>query len=162
MEKREQGTYLSVDKLATKGIAEETEYELTDDVTDVCGSVDGTAQEERVEGRSLVSGARKAAPVLVGPDWGDEVDDEEIVGVEHEADTADGVELQITTGHDARETFWFCGGGILLLRRAVSGFPLSSGNGVNGVEPSTMAWLGGGRGEQRTMEMRLPLASLRE
>ena len=42
--------FLSVDKLATKDISHETETNLTNDVTDVGGGVDGSVEEERVWG----------------------------------------------------------------------------------------------------------------
>ena len=42
--------FLSVDKLAAKDIAHEAESNLTDDVTDVGGGVDGSMEEERVWG----------------------------------------------------------------------------------------------------------------
>ena len=77
---------LPVDKLSAKGIAEEAERQLTDDVADVGSRVDGTAQEERV-GWSLDRWFGEAAPVFVGPYRGDQVDDEQIVGVEEETDT---------------------------------------------------------------------------
>ena len=46
-------------------------------------------------------------PVLEHPDRGGQVDDEEVVGVNHETDTADGVELEVVLGHDFGETAGF-------------------------------------------------------
>ena len=75
-----------VDKFPAKGIAHETKRQLTNYVTDVGGRIDGAAKEERVGG-SLDRWLRQATPIFVGPYRGDEVDDEEIVGVEEETDT---------------------------------------------------------------------------
>ena len=76
----------AVDEFPAKGIPHESKRQLTNDVADVGGRIDGAAQEERVGG-SLDGGLGQAAPVLVGPYRGDQVDDEEIVGVEEETDT---------------------------------------------------------------------------
>ena len=75
-----------IDEFPAKGITHETKRQLTDNVADVGGRVDGAAKEERV-GRSLDGWFAQAAPVFVGPYWGDQVDDEEIVRVEEESDT---------------------------------------------------------------------------
>ena len=75
-----------IDKFPSKGIAEESKRQLTDDVADVGSRVDGAAQEEWIGG-SLDGRLGEAAPILVCPYWGDQVDDEEIVGVEEETDT---------------------------------------------------------------------------
>ena len=75
-----------VDKFPAKGITEESERQLTNDIADVGGRVDGATQKERVGG-SLDGGFGQAAPVFVGPYRGDQVDNEEIVGVEEETDT---------------------------------------------------------------------------
>ena len=75
-----------IDKFSAKGIAHKTKRQLTDDVADVGGGIDGAAQEERV-GRSLDRWLFQAPPVFVGPYRSDQVDDEEIVGVEEESDT---------------------------------------------------------------------------
>ena len=79
-----------IDEAAAKGITEETKRQLTDDVADVGGGVDGAAQEERVGG-ILDGRLLQATPIFVGPYRGDQVDDEEIVGVEEETDTNEGV-----------------------------------------------------------------------
>ena len=42
-------------------------------------------------------------PVLEHPDGGGQVDDEEVVGVNHETDTADGVEFEVILAHDFGE-----------------------------------------------------------
>ena len=76
----------SVDKSSAKGIAQEAKRQLTNDVTDVGGGVDGTTKQERVGG-SLDRWLFEAPPVFIGPYRGDQVDDEEIVGVEEESDT---------------------------------------------------------------------------
>ena len=76
----------SIDEFSAKGIAHKTKGQLTNDVTDISGGVDGTTKEERVGG-GLDRGLLQAPPVFVGPYWGDQVDDEEIVGVEEETDT---------------------------------------------------------------------------
>ena len=76
----------SVNKSSAKGIAEKTKRELTNDITDVGGGVDSTTKQERVGG-SLDRWLFQATPVFVGPYRGDQVDDEEIVGVEKEPDT---------------------------------------------------------------------------
>ena len=76
----------SIDKFSTKGIAHKTKRQLTNDVPDIGGGVDGTTKEKRVGG-SLDRGLLQAPPVFVGPYRGDQVDDEEIVGVEEETDT---------------------------------------------------------------------------
>lgn len=75
-----------IDKLPAKGIAEEAKRQLTNYVADIGSRVDGAAQEERVGG-SLDGWFGQAAPVFVSPDWGDQVDDEEVVGVKEETDT---------------------------------------------------------------------------
>lgn len=75
-----------IDKFPTKGIAEESERQLTDDVTDVGSRVHGAAKEERVCG-GLDGWFGQTAPVFVGPYWGHQVDDEEVVGVKEETDT---------------------------------------------------------------------------
>lgn len=57
--------------------------------------------------------------LLPGPDGGHQVDDEEIVGIQEESHTADGIELQITLGHhslNARD-FGILLSLVLLLRR---------------------------------------------
>ena len=76
----------SIDKSSAKGIAQKTKRQLTNDITNVGGGVDGTTKQERVGG-ILDRGLFEAAPVFVGPYRGDQVDDEEIVGVEKESDT---------------------------------------------------------------------------
>ena len=78
----------SVDEFPAKGITKEAERQLTNDIADVGGRVDGATQKERVGG-SLDRGFGQAAPVFVGPYRGDQVNDEEIVGVEEESDTVD-------------------------------------------------------------------------
>lgn len=67
-----------IDKFPAKGIAEESERQLTDYVADVGSRVDGAAKEERVCG-GLLGWFGQTAPVFVGPYWGHQVDDEEIV-----------------------------------------------------------------------------------
>ena len=42
--------------------------------------------------------------ILVGPDGSHQVDNEQIVRVEEKSDTADGVELHVTSRHDTPET----------------------------------------------------------
>lgn len=76
----------SVDKSPAKGIAHKTKRQLTNDITDIGGGVDGATKQERVGG-ILDRWLFEAPPVFVGPYWGDQVDDEEIVGVEEESDT---------------------------------------------------------------------------
>lgn len=55
--------FLSVDKLPSKDIAEESEAELTDDVADVRRCVDCSSKKKRVVGGFLVAGAWQTAPV---------------------------------------------------------------------------------------------------
>ena len=71
---------LPVDKFPAEGIAEEPERQLTDYVADVGSGVDGASKEERICW-GLLGWFVQSAPVLVGPYWGDQVDDEEVVGV---------------------------------------------------------------------------------
>ena len=52
--------FLAIDEFPAKRIAEETEGELADDVTDICCGVDGATEEERI-GWALL--AFKATPV---------------------------------------------------------------------------------------------------
>ncbi|KAB8659296.1 hypothetical protein FH972_026185 [Carpinus fangiana] len=85
--------FLAVNELATEGVTHDTEGDLADNVTDVGGGIDGTTQQGGVVG-GLV------APVLDDPDGGGQVDDEEIVGVDEEADTADEVQLDVALGHE--------------------------------------------------------------
>lgn len=88
---------LAVDKLASESIAQEAERELTDDVTDVGCGIDRTTDEERNGRRRGLGGGTEVtgAEELVCPERGGQVDDEEIVGVQHETDTADHVELEV-------------------------------------------------------------------
>ena len=74
-----------IDKFSTEGIAHETKGQLTNDIPDVGGGIDGTTEQERVGG-SLDRWLLQAAPVFVSPYRGDQVDDEEIVGIEEETD----------------------------------------------------------------------------
>jgi hypothetical protein len=53
----------------------------------------------------------KTTPILVCPDRRDQVDDEEIVCVNHETDTTNGEELSIRGGDESGETL---GVGVLL------------------------------------------------
>ena len=76
----------SIDKSSAKGIAHKTKRQLTNDITDVGGGVDGTTKQERV-GDSLGRWLFVTPPIFVSPYRGDQVDDEEIVGVEKESDT---------------------------------------------------------------------------
>lgn len=76
----------SVDKLPAKGIAEESKRQLTDDIADIGSSVDSATEEKRVGG-GLDRWLCQTAPIFVGPYRGDQVDDEEVVGVEEETDT---------------------------------------------------------------------------
>lgn len=75
-----------VDKSSAKGIAHESKRQLTDDVADVGGRVDGATKEQRVGG-GLDRWLGQATPIFIRPYRGDQVDDEEIVGVEKESDT---------------------------------------------------------------------------
>ena len=75
-----------VNKLPTKGIAEESKRQLTDDIADVGSRVDGAAKEKRVGG-CLDWWLGETAPIFVGPYRGDQVDDEKVVRVEEETDT---------------------------------------------------------------------------
>ena len=68
----------SIDKFSAKGIAHKTKRQLTNDITDVGGGVDGTTKQERV-GRSLDRWLFETPPIFVSPYRGDQVDDEEIV-----------------------------------------------------------------------------------
>ena len=79
-----------IDKFSAKGVAKETKRQLTDDVANVGGGIDGAAKEERV-GWGLDRWLFQATPVFVSPYRGDQVDDEEIVGVEEETDTNGGL-----------------------------------------------------------------------
>ena len=81
--------FFAIDEAPAKGVTEESKRQLTNDVADVGGGVDGATQEERVGG-ILDGWLFQPAPVLVSPYRGDQVDDEEIVGIEEETDTDGG------------------------------------------------------------------------
>jgi len=88
---------LAVDEFAAENITEETETNLTNNVTNVGTSVNGTTKKKRI-GSDLVAG-RETTPVFVGPDRSDQVDDEQVVGVKHETNTTNGEELEVVAGH---------------------------------------------------------------
>ena len=75
-----------IHEFPAKGIAKESERQLTDNVANVGSRVDGAAKEERVGG-VFHGWFGQTAPIFVGPYWGNQVDDEEVVGVEEETDT---------------------------------------------------------------------------
>lgn len=75
-----------IDKLPAKGIAKKTERQLTDYIADVGSRIDSTTKEERVCGR-FHGWFGQTAPVFIGPYRGDQIDDEEIVGVKEKTDT---------------------------------------------------------------------------
>ena len=83
-----------VDESPAKSIAEESKRQLTNDIANVGGRVDGATKEKRV-GRSLDGWLGEASPIFVGPYRGDQVDDEEIVRVEEESDTIHGCQLVV-------------------------------------------------------------------
>ena len=75
-----------VDKFPAKGITHESKRQLSDYIADVGGRVDSATKEERIGG-GLDRWLAQAPPVFVSPNRGDQVDDEEIVGVKEESDT---------------------------------------------------------------------------
>ena len=126
---------IAVDELAAKSITHEAEHDLADDVSDVGSSVDGTTKKKWV---SWLLHALKTTPVFVLPDGSYQIDDEKIVGINEETNTArlcensnsainchcdlpaNHVQLQITPGHDLCQTLGLVCALILLNRDDVA------------------------------------------
>lgn len=128
--------FLSVDESTTEGVSQETERDLTDDVTHVGSAIDATTEEERI-------GFGISAPVLVDPDWSDQVDDEQIVRVQEETNASNQQQLDFTLGEERESSLHWLGSAIILEGHRIAIF-IHVVTGVSSVVPLHVGLCGWG------------------